>query len=365
MTEYKYHKLENWIRTEVHSGTYKAGSRIPTETELMNKFGVSRQTVRTAVSHLEEQGFLQRIQGSGTFITIPESNSYESDEKDSVISHNITMVMTEPNSYIFPDILNGATDVLSSEGYQLNIKFTDSNYDKEREILEDLLKRPPEGLIIEPLNYGLLSCNYKLFSTLASQIPCIMIHACQNHTCLNLSIKDRVGGRKITEYLISNGHRKIGMILRTSEMTGQLRFAGYLDALRAHNIPYDADRIIWSMRNQVDDLFEADGCRTLKNMLHKISAVVCHDDRLAFKLITYLQNRGLRVPEDISVAGYDDSFFSTLSYQITTISHPKYKYGQNAAYAILDLIKTGTTDMSAYEEEPRLIIRDTVGKVNS
>lgn len=360
MAQYKYRKIEDWIKAEIRSGHVQSGDRIPTESDLMKQFEVSRQTIRLAVSHLEEEGLVRRVQGSGTFIS--DRVRPEEAAEDAPGTGSVTMIMTELNSYIFPEIMNGASDVLYENGYTLNIRFTDSSYDTEYDILNEIRKRPPDGLIIEPLNFGLQSVNLEMYRTITEKIPSAMIHTQDHLFCPVLSLREREGEEKMTEYLIQLGHRNIGMILRTSEATGQNRFLGYLDALRKNRIRYEADNIIWSMRNCIDDLFQSDGNRTLERMLKNVTAVLCHDDRVAFKLCAYLQEKGIHVPEEISVAGYDDSFFSTLSYQITTVTHPKYKYGQNAAYALLELMEKGQVDMKKYEIEPKLVIRDTVAK---
>ncbi len=144
-----------------------------------------------------------------------------------------------------------------------------------------------------------------------------------------------------------------------NEATGQNRFLGYTDALHRNHLTYDPNNILISARNDVD-MFFTPGCTGLiDRLVDNVSAICCHDDRIAFKLIGYLESKGIKVPDDISIIGYDDSFFSTLVYQITTVTHPKYKYGRNTAMALLELIREGKIDISKYREEPRLIVRST------
>ena len=174
---------------------------------------------------------------------------------------------------------------------------------------------------------------------------------------------DYEGASELLDYLISIGHKKIGIIPVMSEATGQNRFLAYIDAMRRHGLEYSPDNVIFASRNNLDDLFTAGFSGIIDKMLDGVTAVFCQDDRLAFKLIAYLESRGIRVPEDISVAGYDDSFFSTLTYQITTVTHPKYMYGQNAALALLDIINTGKTDIEKYKINPKLIVRKSVAAI--
>ena len=133
-----------------------------------------------------------------------------------------------------------------------------------------------------------------------------------------------------------------------------------------HDLVPAKDANIWTAHHRRDDLFEPMGCLALDRMLKNVSAVVCHDDRVAYTLITYLKRRGIRVPEDISVVGYDDSFYATLEFPLTTIAHPKVSYGENAAKALLNLIKSPLeVDVSSYAIPPKLIARSSTAPPSS
>ena len=93
-------------------------------------------------------------------------------------------------------------------------------------------------------------------------------------------------------------------------------------------------------------------------ILDQVSAVVCHDDRAAYRLIQYLRRKGVRVPEEMSVAGYDDSSYAVLDFPITSVTHPKTKYGKQAAQALLDMIDhPGNVNLDAYTIPPQLVVR--------
>ena len=134
-----------------------------------------------------------------------------------------------------------------------------------------------------------------------------------------------------------------------------------LDALSRRGISHSEALEIWTQRGKVDDLFQPTGNLPLMRMLKKATAIFCHDDRIAYMLITYLRSINIRVPEDISVVGYDDGLYATLDVQITTMTHPKIQYGVNAAKAMLELIESPETfDITKYEVMPELVVRNTV-----
>ena len=358
---FKYRKLEDYIKSEIINNSFKNGDKLPTESELMKRTGFSRQTIRTAIKHLTDDGLLTSVQGSGIYVArqLPQGST------SSALTNpkSISMVLVDANTYIFPEIMDGVSDMVSRHGYTLNTLFIGGSYDKERDILMSFLQNPPSGLILEPLNLGYLSNNEALYREISKRIPSVFLHTAHGSSLTGIPTMDYEGASELLDYLISIGHKKIGIIPVMSEATGQNRFLAYIDAMRRHGLEYSPDNVIFASRNNLDDLFTAGFSGIIDKMLDGVTAVFCQDDRLAFKLIAYLESRGIRVPEDISVAGYDDSFFSTLTYQITTVTHPKYMYGQNAALALLDIINTGKTDIEKYKINPKLIVRKSVAAI--
>ncbi len=358
---FKYRKLEDYIKSEIINNSFKNGDKLPTESELMKRTGFSRQTIRTAIKHLTDDGLLTSVQGSGIYVArqLPQGST------SSALTNpkSISMVLVDANTYIFPEIMDGVSDMVSRHGYTLNTLFIGGSYDKERDILMSFLQNPPSGLILEPLNLGYMSNNEALYREISKHIPSVFLHTAHGSSLTGIPTMDYEGASELLDYLISIGHKKIGIIPVMSEATGQNRFLAYIDAMRRHGLEYSPDNVIFASRNNLDDLFTAGFSGIIDKMLDGVTAVFCQDDRLAFKLIAYLESRGIRVPEDISVAGYDDSFFSTLTYQITTVTHPKYMYGQNAALALLDIINTGKTDIEKYKINPKLIVRKSVAAI--
>ena len=173
-----------------------------------------------------------------------------------------------------------------------------------------------------------------------------------------LPLRDREGMKHMTDYLFSLGHRKIGTLFSFDEITGQNRFRGFLDSLRDHGVEHDSRNSIWVEHSKKEDIFQESGSFALDKMLRNVTAVICHDDRVAHRLIQYLDGKGIRVPEDISVTGYDDSAYSVLNLPITTVVHPKTEYGRKAAQALLDLMhRPEDIHMDKYTIEPQIVIR--------
>jgi len=373
MADFKYKQVADRLRVCIGEGTFKSGERIPTEPELCEQFNVGRQTLRKAVALMEEAGYLKRVQGSGTYVCEREerrSGDFRKNTPEYAVrvpaaegeNRTITLVMMNGKSYVFLDIMQGISEVLTANGYILNTVITDGDYYKEQLILENMLQNPSAGLLFEPVCSGLLSVNYPLYKEVFSRIPAFMIHMDSVPQFPFIALNDRQGSKMLANYLISLGHKRIGTVYSFDEYTGQNRYRGFLDALREHDIRHIQRDNVWMFHDRMNDLFEVGGGIALGRMCKEVTAIMCHDDRVASKLIGYLKKKQIRVPEDISVVGYDNSLYSQLGVAITTVTHPGTEYGKMAADALLQMIYSPeNVDFSRYCVEPELVIRDSAG----
>lgn len=362
MANFKYKQLADWIKEQIRDQTYTAGMKLPTEAEFSEQFSLSRHTVRQAIACLEEEGYVYCVQGSGSYVQekAEEKITERTQPLTTPNSKVIGFMLVDNRSYIFPEIIRGASDYLRERGYLLNVMFTGHDFRGERQALEVLMASSPAGLLIEPANSGIISENAALYREVVKRIPTIALHLDHSDFCPVVSLNDREGGRMVGEYLIGQGHKKIGTIFCFDESTGHMRYRGLLDALDTHDLMHSDEWEIWTQRSKADDIFKPEGCYRLKKLIRNVTAIVCHNDPIAHELIAYLRSEGVRVPEDISVIGYDDSFYATLDTPITTVVHPKAEYGRKAAQAILELIESPETfDEKKYQVKPELVLRDS------
>ena len=137
----KYIHLFEELKRRILQGEYQNGQRLPGENEMAGEFSMSRQTVRQALSLLEQEGFIQRRQGSGTYVRRVERRRER--------SWNVGVMATYISEYIFPSILRGIEGELSEEGFFPLLSATKNRVDNERRILEDYMEKRVDGLIVE------------------------------------------------------------------------------------------------------------------------------------------------------------------------------------------------------------------------
>ena len=289
MAYFKYKQVADQLLEAIHNGTDQTGDKIPKEEELCSQFHVGRQTLRSAVAQLEESGYLKRVQGSGTYVCdpsgeIPAAGKEEQDQISFIQAGNpgvIALVMMNSENYIFLDLMRGISDYLMEQGYVLTTMMTDGDYERERIALETLLQNPPAGILLEPVWPRVLSVNEDLLKEVSEKIPCLLLHSDATSMFPAYPLRDREGMYKMTEYLLSLGHKKIGTMFSFDETTGQNRYLGCMQALRAHGMAQKKDHAVWFEHSRSGDLFEAGGSIQLDSMLSEVTAVLCHDDRIA------------------------------------------------------------------------------------
>jgi GntR family transcriptional regulator, arabinose operon transcriptional repressor len=355
----KYSRLKEYLKEEILMGRIKPGEQIPSENTLAERLSISRHTVRKAISMLVNEGFLYTEHGKGTYCK--DRSVRRNDSK------NIAVVTTYISEYIFPRVIQGIDTILSEKGYSIILKNTDNDVQKEAAYLEELLGKNVEGLIIEPTKSALFSNNLKFYEALDNHhIPYVFIHGFyqQLEEKSHVLLDDTEGMYIAVKYLAELGNRNIIGIFKADDIQGVNRHKGYAKALAEFGIAYNPDNVIWfhteDRTKKPYSMVEA-----LIDKGVKVDAIACYNDQIAFSIYEILSRKGIRVPEDISVTGFDDSYFAVnCPVKLTTVSHPKERLGEIAAEVLLDMINDNNYINNPVKKIiiPELIIRDSCTK---
>ena len=332
----KYYTLMEALKEQILSGTIKPGQKLPSENELTREYALSRHTVRKALALLENEGYITARHGKGTFCS--------------------------------ERLIQGMDRVLSENGYSIILKNTCNSRSKEEKVLKELLDKPIDGLIIEPSKSQILCRHINLYEMLDKyQIPYVFIQGCYpqmaDKPCILMD--DCKGGYLLTRHLLETGRRNIIGIFKADDSQGAQRHKGYVQALQESGILYDPENVIW---------FHTEDRKTKPSLMlsmlldskKSVDAAVCYNDQIALAVISMLEEKGISVPEDIAVTGYDNSLIGQSSpIGITTIAHPQEKLGEMAAELILEKIRKVPEEESSVKRliSPELIVREsTAGK---
>lgn len=352
----KYLKIVANIKEMIAAGEIMPGGKLPSENQLSVQYGVSRHTIRKAISILSDQGYLVSMHGKGTYLV--------DQHKTKKSSSNIGVITTYISDYIFPQVIKGIDEVLTSNGYSIILKNTGNSQKKEAICLEDMLTKDIDGLIIEPSRSEVLCKNEDLYFEFAVRhIPIVFIQGryLQMRDEPAVVMNDKLGGYMAAKHLIELGLRHLIGIFKMDDYQGNERYKGFVKALKESGIPYDPDDIIW---------FHTEDRRSKPaTMIHYmisegrlIDGIVCYNDQVALDVLNVLTAAGIKVPLDISIVGHDDSFIAkNAPVKLTTIYHPKELLGEMAADMLMEKIRGKEQKYSEPVQviEPKLIIRDS------
>ena len=238
----KYERIVSWVQTEIENGALSRGDKLPSENELMERFRVSRQTVRRAMEELTEKGIVEGRRGSGTYVTV-NTRRYAAGKEI-----RIAVMLTYVDTYIFPSIIKGIESVLSSEGCTLQIAMTDNAVEKERMLLKEFIHtQSVDGIIAETVKSALPNPNMELYREIENMgIPVLFVNSYYKELDIpHISMDDRKAGYLAAKHLAECGHTRIGGIFKADDGQGHLRYAGYTDALMEQEIKIRGDQVIW------------------------------------------------------------------------------------------------------------------------
>ncbi|MDR0671913.1 MAG: GntR family transcriptional regulator [Oscillospiraceae bacterium] len=352
MNNYKYRAIVDWAKRYIEENDLTAGEKFYSETELCEIHHVSRQTVRQALAVLERQNILTKKHGSGTFVQTTRH------EKANAIP-TVGVIATYFSDYIFPSIVTGIERELAKNNMAMQLTTTHNHVAEETRALQAMLAQGVDGLIVEPSKSGLPNPNTALYDEIRARgIPLIFFNAKYPQSDFPLiAMDDKEAGRCAAEHLISLGHTSVSALLVFDDYQGQLRYKGFVECLMAHGLPIPEERVLWFSTGEWDELFAVSKERVTA-MLSASTAVMCYNDKIAVELLDFCKKAGIRVPEDMSVVGIDDSSLAErCEVPLTSVSHPKQKLGEKSAALLLEMIKTGAQSDQSYLYKPRLIVR--------
>ena len=347
----KHIQIANQLRSEISAGVYNETRALPTEQALTERFHVSRQTIRQALSILVSENLITRRQGSGTYLTDYGASAFRR-------MRRVAVVTTYISDYIFPQILRAVQEEFSQNNCSMALYDTRNQIVRERQILQDLLLDPPDGILIEGTKTALPSPNVDLFQKFRDKkIPMVFFNACPENFPNAVAVMDDNfnGGYLLGNYLLELGHRRIAGFFKNDDIQGQQRYFGFISALRDANMLNQELPIFWYSTETFDMIIS-------KYTVHQISdctAVICYNDMAAFNLINLLLQEGRRVPDDISVVSFDNSHYSELSaVKITSLSHESLNTGRIAAEKLIAFMELGGHREDIRSEEVPWVLKE-------
>ena len=267
----------------------------------------------------------------------------------------IGLLVTATNNPFFAEVMAGVEQYCQKNQYNLIIATTGGDAKRLQQNLQTLIHKQVDGV--------LLMCGDSRFQAdmeLAVSLPLVVMDWW--FTELNadkiLENSER-GGYLATKSMLDVGHQKIGIItgnLRKSVAKNRLQ--GYKKALSEANIVLNPD---WIVESHFDFEGGIVGAQKLLALSDRPTAIFCCSDTIAIGAYQAIQNQGLRIPQDISIMGYDDIELARYLFpSLSTISQPKAELGKLAVETLLQRIQEPNENYRTLVLEPACILRESV-----
>lgn len=350
----KYRQLYEWIKSLIYEQKLKYNEKLPSENMLCMKFDISRQTVRSALQSLEDDGLIRRVRGSGTYVAVDFALSRSKEQTVGLI----TSYMVD---YIFPAVFSGIESVLFQNNIGLKVAVTKNDVYTEKLCLERMLGSNLCGLIVEGSKSSFPTPNLHYYNKfLSRKIPILFFHNYYENLSVPKVLMDDYGSAyQLTRQMIENGHRRIAGLFKLDDYQGKERYRGYLDCLFDHGLSFQDEWVKWFSTNDFDrsrTMFE----KMLNQFLKRIptcTAILAYNDNSAIRLLDVIESRGMRVPDDISLASFDNTELSRrASFKIVSAVHPKAALGEKVAGSMINMIRYRDWERTDYSYmfEPRI-----------
>jgi GntR family transcriptional regulator of arabinose operon len=356
----KYQQVFDTIKSDILSGRYQPGQKLPSEAAFLKRFGTSRITVGRALRELQQAGLVQRRAGSGTYVGTASSG--DGGLLFGLLIPNLT------GTEIFGPICQGMSEAPQARKNALlwgNITRDPGTKDEQSwQLCQQYIAKKVAGVFFAPLERiaGSDQTNQRMISALErARIPVVLLDRCflpyPNRSCHDLvGIDHRRAGYMITEHLLKLGCRRIAFVAyANSASTVAARVAGYREALFVSGTPVEPN-LVQSLNS--DDESEV---RRLMEML-KPDAIIGANDRTAGHLMQSLIRLKYRIPKDVRIVGIDDvEYANLLPVPLTTVHQPCQEIGVAAVDAMLERIARPDMPVRDILLDCKLVVRDSCG----
>ena len=275
-------------------------------------------------------------------------------------THTIGVIVADIANPYFGALVKGVEKEARKRRYSVILLNTDEDYERECEAIQVVLEERVDGIIISPTQKETGTVK----NLLQLGIPFVLFGRRFSDLKTNYVVTDDVhGGFLATEHLISLGHRRIGMINGPIHISSaKERFQGYQEALERYGLKPDQP-LVTAGAVTMEDGYEV--AKSLLNKNPRPTAIFAFSDFVSFGVMKAIREAGLKVPEDISVVGYDDNQFASCSETpLTTIHIPKEELGINAAKVLKEQF-VDNQPIKQVELPVDLIVRQSTSACNT
>jgi DNA-binding LacI/PurR family transcriptional regulator len=364
----KHRTISRQLATEIIAGKYGKTGRVPSEAQLVKRFGVSRPTIGRAMRELREQGLIDRRAGSGTYVRAETDRNYPANPAPPQIGLIIPNLF---HTEIFEPLCGELASLARVNDYGLwwgtnmsSAAETQMTGTEAEALCEQFIERGVVGVFFVSFEHQKNSetTNQRITERLKQAgIPVVLldrdIGVFPNRSEFDIVGVDNVaGGYLLADHLIKLGVRRMVYVKRPlTAPTVDSRIIGVQKAILDNGLQLPHPFVFPG--DPVDIKF-------VKSLVQnqKVDAILCTNDHLAAEILQTLTRIGIRVPQDLRLVGFDNvRFASLLSTPLTTVEQPIRDIAITAFSALRERMTNSTLPPRTLILTPRLIVRESCG----
>ncbi|SFL33509.1 transcriptional regulator, LacI family [Gracilibacillus orientalis] len=327
------------MKVTIYDVAEKAGVSIATVSKVINSTGNMRQATRERVlSVMEELNYYPSMMASA--LTGKKTET-------------LGLLVPDISNPFFSEIARTIEDRAHEKGLSVIMCSTDESLEKEKKYLELLRRKQVDGFIIAS------SFNDKnlLKGIKSASIPLVMLtQEAGMAGVTSVAVDDFSGGYDAANHLLELGHQKIALI-NENRLSSKMRVYGFREAYESHGYTFTDDMVITTNASL------ANGKKVLQTIINNgnlPSAIFACNDLLAIGVLQGARERGINIPEDLSLMGFDNTILATTSVPgLTTIAQPIEEMGKKVVDVIIDSINNKYSGSERILYNPELMQRDT------
>lgn len=357
-----HRRVADDLAASIERGEHRPGGRLPSEAALVRELGVSRGTLRHALSTLRARGLVDPVPTRGWFVRAAAPVARVSRRRV------VGVVVPSVARPFIPDLLSAIEDELHAGGYSMLVGSSGASRQQQSGRIRRMLAEGASGLIAYPIDF---EPDGELFGSLAADgLPVVLIDRYIVGWDLDAVQADNVGGAfAAVTHLAEQGHRRIAFISTDNLSTTSVgeRLEGYRRALAQAGLPFDPALVfarvpVVSSWGPAYPAASEDHVRTIRAFLAESDATAAFalHDHLALEVTAAALALGRRVPDDLAVAGFDDDpLLGNLPVPLTTVAQPRDRIGRAAASLVVERIEGRRTETSRVVLPTRLVVRQS------
>lgn len=369
MTLPLYKEIYNDLKKSIENSVYPVATQLPTDSQLTEKYGVSKITIKKAMDLLKKDNLISRKPRKGTFVISRSTSGTQESTQNKIVT--IGVIITDFNEYFGNELLKSMIDH-NHETINCIIKISKGDSEKEETLINQLISQGVDGLVLIPASSDYFSS--KLLELISSNFPLVLVDRMMDQIpACNVSIDNKSAAYDLTKHLIDSGHRQIGIITANKKLsTNEDRVEGFINAHLKYNLSINQSQLLDNMQSMAPESNRKpeEDVKIIKDFLinnPNLTALFAGEYAIALLIKQAIEEMGYSIADDYSIACFDHSpvdLFEKNQFIFDHIHQDQFSMGKQTMDLIIEKIDNPTL-IKKVSIPHRLNLGNSVKKINN